>query len=511
VAAAAARRVRRRRRVRERAAIRLLTPRYVALGAGLLVALVVGFGGHIRHGGFVADDWTNLATYRYGPHGGGLGAVGDYRRVDLPSANHAAQSVLFTAEYGLLGGHVRLHILLTLALAALLSVALFAFVRELGAPPGFAVALAVLAFVYPWSDANRFWIACDWNNLALALYFAGAVVGLRRGPHVVTFAAFVAAILTYELVAVAVALTGALYLTRMPRREALMRWAADVVAAVAGVLLMMALTPRTALGSTSEKLHHAGVIAEQSLTIWADTLWPFGGLGRGAAVAILLVALTTGAWRRSRWLLGAAGGIAFVIVGYAVLVPGEDFYTPLYPGIGNRVNLMAGIGMIAVALSLVAMVARPRIAIPLAAAFLAVGFVVKLRDHSDDYTRSASIQAAELRGLRALVPHPPPGTTIYLRQPTPESAPGISTFSWRWDLSGATQITYGDGSVHGYPILPGNGLVCERDAIHPRGNGLETFSAPYGHAVLVDLQSNRVLGADSPADCRRSVTGFAPA
>jgi hypothetical protein len=410
--------------------------------------------------------------------------------------------VLFTVQYGLLGGHVRMHILLTLALAALMSVALFAFARELGAPPGFAVALAVLAFIYPWSDANRFWIACDWNNLAVALYFAGAVNGLRRGPHALTFLAFVAAILTYELVAVAVALTGALYLTRMPRRAALARWGADVAAAVLGVVLMMALTPRTALGSTSEKLDHAGEIAKQSLTVWADTLWPFGGLGRGAAVAILVVALAIGAWRRSRWLLGAAAGLAFVIVGYAVLVPGEDFYTPLYPGIGNRVNLMAGIGMIALALSLAAMVIRPRIAVPLAAAFLGVGYIVKLRDHSDDYTRSAAIQARELNGIRALVPHPPPGTTIYLRQPTPLTAPGIPTFEWRWDLSGATQVLYRDGTVHGYPIAAGNGLVCDADGIHPRGGGLETFSSPYGHAILVDVANDQVAGADGPAVCR---------
>jgi hypothetical protein len=431
--------------------------------------------------------------------------VADYRRVDLPSANHAAAPVLFSVQYGLLGGHVRMHVLLTLALAALMSVALYAFARELGAPPGFAVALAVLAFVYPWSDANRLWIACAWNNLALALFFAGAVNGLRRGPHALTFLAFVAAILTYELVAVAVALLGALYLTRMDRRPALLRWGADVVAAVVGVVLMMALTPRTALGSTSDKIHHAGEIAKQSLTVWADTLWPFGGLGRGAAVAILAVVLVVGIVRRSRWLAGAGAGIAFVIVGYAVLVPGEDFYTPLYPGIGNRINLMAGIGMVALALSLAAIVLRPRIAIPLAAAFLGVGYVVKLRDHSGDYTRSAAIQARELHGLRSLVPNPPAGTTIYLRQPTPETAPGVSTFSWRWDLSGATQVLYRDGSVHGYPIQRGNGLVCEADAVHPQGGGLETYSAPYGHAIAVDVDAGRAVGIDSRAQCRATM------
>jgi hypothetical protein len=468
----------------------------------------VGFGGQIRHGGFVADDWTNLATYRYGPHDGGLGAVADYRRIDLPSANHAAQPALFAAEYGLLGGHVRLHVLLTLALAALLSVALFAFARELGAPPGFAVALALLAFVYPLSDANRFWIACAWNNLAVALYLLGAVNGLRGRRHVLTFLAFVAAILMYELVAAAVALTGALYLLRMGRRAALVRWGADVVAAVAGVLLVLALTPRAPLGTTSQKLDHAGVIAKQSLSVWADTLWPFGGLGRAAAVVILMVCLAIGAWRRSRWLWAAAGGIAFVVVGYAMLVPGEDFYTPLYPGLGNRVNLMAGIGMIAVALALVAMVVRARVALPIAAAVLAIGYVVKLRDHSGDYTRSVAIQARELRGLRALVPNPPPGTTIYLRQPTPETAPGISTFSWRWDLSGATQVVYGDGSVSGYPIASRTTLVCEAGSIRPQGNGLEAFGSQYGHAILVDVGRNRVLGADDPAECRRSVSAF---
>ena len=469
------------------------------------MALVVGFGGHVRHGGFVADDWTNLATYRFGPHHGGVGAVADYRQVDLPSANHAALPVLFTAEYALLGDHVRLHILLALALAVLLSLALYAFARELGAPGWFAVALAVLAFVYPFSDANRFWIAAGWNNLALVLYFGGAVLALRRKPHAFTFVAFVAAILIYELVTVAVALTGVLYLLRMERREALLRWAADIVAAVVGVLLVMALTPRAPLGTTSEKFHHAGEIAKQSLTLWADTLWPFGGLGRGVAVAILLVALAVGAWRRSRWVWAAVGAIAFVVVGYLVLVPAEDFYTPLYPGIGNRINLMAGIGMIALVLALAAMLPGARIAVPIVVAVIGAGFVVKLRDHSGDYTRSAQIQGRELSGLRALVPHPPPGTTIYLRQPTPEAAPGIPTFGWRWDLSGATKVTYGDPSVSGYPIASTTKLLCETDGIHPQGSGLEAFTAAYGHAILVDVDNSRVSGPDDPASCRATM------
>jgi hypothetical protein len=136
---------------------------------------------------------------------------------------------------------------------------------------------------------------------------------------------------------------------------------------------------------------------------------------------------------------------------------------------------------------------------------LAVGYVVKLREHSDDYTRSAAIQGRELHGIRALVPNPPAGTTIYLRQPTPETAPGVPTFSWRWDLSGATKVIYGDGSVPGYPIADTNGLVCGRAAIHPRDNGLETYTALYGHAILVDVERNRVLGADDAASCRRSV------
>jgi hypothetical protein len=199
------------------------------------------------------------------------------------------------------------------------------------------------------------------------------------------------------------------------------------------------------------------------------------------------------------------GAIAFVVVGYLVLVPAEDFYTPLYPGIGNRINLMAGIGMIALVLALAAMLPGARIAVPIVVAVIGAGFVVKLRDHSDGYTRSAQIQGRELSGLRALVPHPPPGTTIYLRQPTPEAAPGIPTFGWRWDLSGATKVTYGDPSVSGYPIASTTKLLCETDGIHPQGSGLEAFTAAYGHAILVDVDNSRVSGPDDPASCRATM------
>ena len=99
--------------------------------------------------------------------------MSDYHRQDpLPSANHATQPVLFAVQYGLLGGHMHLHLLLTVALGALLSLALYVLVRELGAllvgaragPAGFHL------------PACRIPTGCGrqagWNNLAVACYFA---------------------------------------------------------------------------------------------------------------------------------------------------------------------------------------------------------------------------------------------------------------------------------------------------------------------------------------------------
>ena len=331
---------------------------------------------------------------------------------------------------------------------------------------------------------------------------------LRRGCQWLTFLAFVAAILIYELVTVAVALTGVLYLLRMSRREALRRWASDVVAAVVGVLLVSALTPRAPLGTTSQKLHHAGEIGKQSLTLWADTLWPFGGLGRGVAVAILLVALAVGAWRRSRWVWAAVGAIAFVVVGYLVLVPGGGLLhaavsrdrQPDQPDGGHRDD-RAG--------------ARPGGDVAPGAdrrADRGGGARRRVRREAarplDDYTCIRGDPGARAERLRALVPHPPPArrSTCASRRRSP--APGIPTFSWRWDLSGATQVIYGDGTVHGYPIIPGDQLVCDSDAVHPQGNGLETYTAPYGHAILVDVDRGQVSGADDRAQCRATMSAW---
>jgi hypothetical protein len=480
----------------------------------------------VRHGGFLSDDWTDLAVYRYGPHGGGLGAIADLGQDGLPSSNHAAQPLLFAVQYGVLGGHMGLHLLLTVALGALLSVALFALVRELGAPRGLGLALALLAFIYPLSDANRLWAACAWNNLALAAYFAGfalALRGARSGGwwrHAAAAALFLGAILAYELTAAAIALGGALYLSRAPRRPALARWAVDVATAVAGVLLVTALTPRAPLGTTSQKLDHAWTIVKESLSVWADTLWPFGGLGRGAAVAVLLVVLAFGGWRaRSdvvarRWMAVAGLGLAFVVVGYAVLVPGEDFYTPLYPGTGNRINLMAGIGMIAVALAIAALIGsafrRTDVAVALMAVVLGAGYLADVRDDAGDYDRAYRIATRQLSQLKALVPQPPPGTIVYLRQPTPVTAPNVPTFSWRWDLSGATKLLWHDGTVSGYPILSGSRLGCAANRVEPQGNGLEGLGAAYGHAIAVDVDAGRAVGIDSRDECRRAAPSFTP-
>jgi hypothetical protein len=473
----------------------------------------IAFGPHLRHGGFVADDWTDLAVYRYGPHHGGLGAVADYHRQDLPSANHATQPVLFAIEYGLLGGHMHLHLLLAIALGALLSLALYALARELRAPPWLGLMLALLAFVYPLSDANRLWPAAGWNNLAVACYFAGATLALRGlrsravAHHAAAFVLFVIAITTYELTVPAVALTAVLYLRRTSLRGAAVRWAADIAAAVIGVLLVEAITPRAPLGTTGEKLHHAGVIARESLSVWADTLWPFGGLGRAGGLIVLAALVALVAWRAPRRLPLAGLALLFVVLGYAALVPGEDFYTPLYPGLGNRVNLMAGIGMIALILVLVGSLARDSPLVIGAVSFmLVIGYVHDLRGHADSYDRSYAIQARQLHQLKALVPQPPPGTTVYMRQRTPETAPGIPTFNWRWDLSGATKLLWHDGSDSGYPILHGTRIVCAPDLVYPEGNGLAAnFGAGYGHAILVDPDRGRIHNLDSAPGCSRAV------
>jgi hypothetical protein len=472
----------------------------------------IAFGPHVRHGGFIADDWTNLAVYRYGSHHGGLGAVADYHRQDLPSANHAAQPVLFAVEYGLLGGHMHLHLMLAIALGALMSLALYAVMRTLRAPPWLGVMLALLAFVYPLSDANRLWPAAGWNNFAVACYFAGAVLALRGTrsrallQHAGAFVLFVIAIMTYELTVPAVALTAVLYLRRTSLRGAAARWAADIAAAVTGVLLVEAITPRAPLGTTAEKLHHAGVIARESLSVWADTLWPFGGLGRVGGLIVLALLVGLVAWRAPRRLPLAALALLFVVLGYAALVPGEDFYTPLYPGLGNRVNLMAGIGMIALILVLVASLARDSPLVIGALSFvLVIGYVHDLRGHADAYDSSYAIQARQLHQLKALVPQPPPGTTVYVRQRTPQTAPGIPTFNWRWDLSGATKLLWHDGSDSGYPILRGTRVVCAPDLVYPDGNGLAAnFGAPYGHAILVDLERGQALGLDTRSECRHA-------
>jgi hypothetical protein len=427
---------------------------------------------------------------------------------------------------------MHLHLLLTVLLGALLSLALYVLVRELGAPPGLALVLALLSFIYPLSDANRLWPAAAWNNLAVACYFAGATLAVRGARrhgraavlrHAGAAVLFVIGVMTYELVAAAVALTAVLYLSRTTRRGAAIRWAADLGTAIVGVLLVQAITPRAPLGTTSEKIHHAGVIAKESLSIWADTLWPFGGLGRAGGLAILVALLAFGAWRARagdrlarRWLVVAALSLLFVVVGYAVLVPGEDFYTPLYAGLGNRVNLMAGLGMIALVLALAAFVgsavARERgvtIALAVVGVLLGAGYLHDLRDHAADYDRSYAIQARQLQQLKALVPQPPPGTIVYVKQRRPESAPGIPTFNWRWDLSGATKLLWRDGSTSGYPILSGTKIVCGPDLVYPEGNGLAAnFGTGYGHAILVDLDGGRIEGIDDARACRKLAPDF---
>ena len=216
----------------------------------------------------------------------------------------------------LLGGHMHLHLLLTVALGALMSLALYALVRELRAPPWLGLLLALLAFVYPLSDANRLWPAAGWNNFAVACYFAGATLALRglRSRAVANHAAAF------------VAVRGRDHDLRADRARGGADRRALPAAHVAARALPRAGRPTSRprcseccwsrrsrrarrSGTTAEKLHHAGVIAQASRSRSGPTrcgrsaAW---GARGGLVVLALLVALV--AWRAPRRLAACGPG-----------------------------------------------------------------------------------------------------------------------------------------------------------------------------------------------------------
>lgn len=340
----------------------------------------------------------------------------------------------------------------------------------------------------------------------------------------------------YELVATVALVSVVFYVWRGGLRRGLKLFAIDLSA----IALLLAYTlSRSKIDKTTsfnESVEHARAIFDQGLSVFASSAEPFGTPSRTPVLAVLAGAMLLGAlvsWRLPKadearrtigsWLAVAVAATLWTWVAWSVFVPAAPYYSPGRLGVGNRVNALAGIGVVTAVYAVVMLSAsmlsrllhtRGRMATAvgvLAAVVLGVGYVRAIDHDAAAWDLASRWQNRVFDVLRQHLPQPAAKATIYAFEYPSYTAPGVPTFASSWDLNGAVKLLYHRRDIFGYPVIAGVSMICAANGAYPNGAGYnEQYETSYGLAYFVDVGTGRVADPRSKAECLRAVPSFAP-
>ncbi len=514
----------------------------------LLTALAFAvFGWYAFHGGFIADDWVNADRFYFHPDPGFWGAVDNYQTPSRPVA-----AFYVTLTYQVLGLHLDQHLLLSVVLAAFLSIAYFAFLRTLGLGLPWALAAAAILLVFPSSDSTKLWSTGSQINLFIGLYLVAMVIAIggrrRFGPapsvpavitQVLASAIALVAVGGYEIVAPAVFLSFVLYRWVGGRGGTLWRWLLDVVP----MLLLLVLYTRKFGESESgagQLVDNAHLVLDGAVSVLAYSLYPSRMLTTPWVLIALVagVLLVTQLVRQlappspdrdaiARWSVPILLALAAIAIGYAMIVPVADRY-PLYaPGVQNRTNCFAALGISALLVFMAAAVgamlagalprlsaqarAQARMGITAALILGVVGvYTVRVTQDADRWTQSAEIQEEILTQTRELLPSPPADATIFTAPYPGNASPSVPAFGGGGnnDEVGAFKVTYDSEEMRAFPLLSGLGLICGSKEMSQSNAG--NSGTAYGKGYLVDLRARVVYRPMTPGQCRAATRAMEP-
>lgn len=516
----------------------------------LIVALAV-YGPQAIHGGFISDAWSNRSIYVFSEGHGFFGKVGDLLDHQPNIAVRPLEAVYLVGLNAVFGSHVGVWLVWQVISNVIMCLVIFLLLRRLSLLALDAGAIVVLILIFPAATSIRFWPATIWAPIALALSCAGFLLALRAfeakerryglALHAASLACFVASILLYEIALLVMLASVLLYRVQISWGRAARRWIVDCAVLISVTVAVNLLVQAGHDGTSAGVWTHGRVIAEQARIVFATVVLPLSSASWYVLLLLALVpigACLAYAWMpdsdvsRSellRWLLVLIGGFVVVSLGYAIYVPGTDYYIPLGAGIANRVNAVPSIGWVLVLyaglmlLTTLATRGLPRARL-LASAFaivacglIAVGWLKSISRDSDSFTRAYEEDVRVLTGMKSTLPDPRAHSTIWTFGQPVEMAPGVPVFANTWDMTASVRLTYGDPTLVSYVAYPETGFVCDRREIAPNGpswGGGEApdplYRSPYGRTYFVDTSSGKVARIDNSAQCRRAVRRFPP-
>ena len=516
-----------------------LTIREVGLAwIALCILGGLAYAPHIRHGGFYYDDWANAANALYPP---GHRSFGEALSVFSSVTIYRPGLVVYVPlTYFVLGTHMAYQLAWATALAIAASVMLYGILRTLGVPVVHAWLIAALTLVYPWSDATRLWVNGSQVTLSLDFTLAGvwlAIEGLRRRSwpmHCCAAILYLLSLLTYEVTLPVIASAGLLYVFLTDWRTARSRWAVDIGLVMAGALWVGSHTTRTASG-VSGSISHLGEIISGGGDILGRTLLPTYEPHTALALVILLTVVSAGvvvsrrmpeirglSWSLRGWVLLAFAGIAVAVLGWIMFIPANPYYTPVIWGLTNRVNGLAGFGLVMFVYADIAIGATllvhflPRARRLFAAGSVVLGlllgfaYVHVLERHIRVWNAAYQAEMAGIGEMRMQFPRLPHGTTVFTSDYPAYETLGVPIFSSDWDVNGMIRVQYKDGTLAAYPVFPGQHLACHANGVGLEGPGAPPALAAYGSARFLDVATGQHARPRNRRECIAAVVSYTP-
>lgn len=483
--------------------------------------------------GFVADDWANAEAVK------SMGYADAARDAVSKLGSKPLLGVLLPVPYALFGTtHGIAHVTVALTLGVVTSAVLYLVLRELSFERWAAGAAAALALVFPWNDSARYWLTASINQVALVAYLAGVLLAFRAlaangrravALHAASVAGYVAAVLVYEVPSALVLATGAVYFTRADRRRALGRWAVDIVVAGAAIVWSLGASVKDQ-ASIGDQIDNARQMTIDGARLAGRAVIPVVGAGEIAAIVVAMLLLASAQRLRRRpdapevgalrsWILRGACAAAATALSWAAFVPAA-YWTPLKPGLENRVNVLATLPL-AVAVVALAHVAglvlagghavRARAVTFAVLAVIGAGYAVQIADSGDAWRRAGEAREAALVQIDEAIGVNEDVDRIYLVGTADMTAPGVPVFVFSYDLWGAVRVDRDDFTVAAHPALAGARLECAPDGVRALRLPSPTYEfdlvaaagamSPYGATWIVDAGDGGAVRLDDRRTC----------
>lgn len=508
---------------------------FLSAAAFLTAVGAAAFGWFVANGGFYSDDWATAAIYRFAtaPH---------YWHAVLRESHLAGGRPILAAlhplPYALFGLHPALHIAFGVALVIATCCCFYAVLRLLGLTSLAAVAIAVLALLFPWADSMELWPTASLNTVAVLFFFAGLIVALAgldrvgaRGVlvHCVAAALYLCSILTYEVAGAAAVLVGALYLGRTRLRRALQFWAIDVVTVLAGLVYSLLRTSSVRhVGSLHARVSDLPHMTRDAIALGESALLPFGRRTDVVHVligAVVLVAVSLLVLRALRgvhdpslmWLVFAAGALLAIAAAYFMFL-GSTLH-PLDTATSTRMNVFARFAyallvyaIVAAAVHWVAPTRRVgEIATLALAALIAVGYAVHLGRDESSWAKAARLQHDVLTAINTRLPRLDAGAAVVTFDFPALVDPGAPVFYATWDFPSALQLERHDKRLNAVPIYETVQLHCHSRQFVVRLPGSRgTATARYGTFFFLDVPTGRTQRIGNAGACRSALQHFRP-